>query len=64
MIKLDATSGVLSVDADLENRTAGVREANGDGAGTGRELFAGLRSLVSGAEQGAMTVQLQEIGVQ
>jgi phosphogluconate dehydratase len=35
-------------------------QAKDDRWQTGRELFAGLRMLVSGAEEGAMTFQLEE----
>ena len=63
LIRLDADNGQLEVlvDAD-EFASRAAREANFDNDrwGTGRELFAGLRSLVGSAEQGAMSFALQE----
>ncbi len=63
MIRLDAEEGVLEVMVDertLGERDAGARNLDGDRWQTGRELFAGMRSLVTSAETGAMTFQLSE----
>ena len=51
VITVDATTGTLSVEADLSTREA-VRVST-DATGTGRELFAGMRRLVSSADRGA-----------
>ena len=66
MIRLDAEEGVLEVMVDAEEFAARApRKAylDGDRWGTGRELFAGMRALVGGAEQGAMSFALQEKSV-
>lgn len=63
VIRLDAEQGELEVliDADeLAVRTPRKPALEEDRRGTGRELFAGMRSLVTGAEQGAMTFNLEE----
>lgn len=60
MICLDAEKGVLKTNADLSARETPSRDLAEDHWGTGRELFAGLRELVGGAEQGAMTFELDE----
>ena len=63
MIRLDADEGVLEVlvsDAELAARESKPRDLEGDRWQTGRELFAGMRGLVTNAEDGAMTFQLQE----
>lgn len=53
MIELDADAGVLKVLADdFEDRVAETREHEFT-QGMGRELFAGFRSLVGNAEDGA-----------
>lgn len=63
VILLDAEAGRLEVKTGgdkLSEREMAAPELAGERWGTGRELFAGLRGLVSGAEQGAMTFQLAE----
>ena len=63
MIRLDADEGVLEVlvsDAELAARDSKPRDLEADRWQTGRELFAGMRGLVTNAEDGAMTFQLQE----
>ncbi len=63
MILLDAEAGRLEVTTSgdtLGDRATPPPDFGEDRWGTGRELFAGLRGLVSGAEQGAMTFQLGE----
>jgi phosphogluconate dehydratase len=64
LIRLDAEDGVLEVvgAADLDARETPSRDLAGDHWETGRELFAGMRSLVGGAEDGAMTFDLEERG--
>ncbi|MEL6790175.1 MAG: phosphogluconate dehydratase [Pseudomonadota bacterium] len=62
-ITLDAQAGTLSVAVApdvLAARTPMVPDLDIDHWGTGRELFAGLRALVTGAEEGAMTLALKE----
>ncbi|HQZ00116.1 MAG TPA: phosphogluconate dehydratase [Propionicimonas sp.] len=55
LIRLDATSGTLEVHADdLERREPARRDAPRP-LGLGRDLFAGMRATVTGAEQGACT---------
>ncbi|MGV6820330.1 MAG: phosphogluconate dehydratase [Parvularcula sp.] len=59
IIELDAISGTLTVDVDqatLDRRPAACMEERSHDVGMGRELFHGMRQLVSGAEDGAMTV--------
>ncbi len=60
MIRVDAEVGVLECDADLGLRDTPARNLSEDRWGTGRELFAGFRSLVGKAEEGAMTFELAE----
>ncbi len=63
IIRLDAENGRLEVLVDVEElkaRAAATGDVDADRWGTGRELFAGMRSLVGGAEEGAMTFALQE----
>ena len=62
MIRVDAEAGVLSCNADLGERETPLRDLTEDRWETGRELFAGFRSLVGKAEEGAMTFDLQERG--
>jgi phosphogluconate dehydratase len=62
-ILLDAPRGLLEVgvsQAELESReTSGGTPAESQ-AGLGRELFDGFRRLVSGAEQGAMSILVNQ----
>jgi len=60
IIRLDAEAGLLDVDAELDGRETPPRDLDQDRWGTGRELFAGFRSLVGKAEEGAMTFELEE----
>ncbi len=63
MITLDAENGVLEVKAsseDFASRKAEVVDLASQRRGVGRELFAGLRASVNGAEEGAMTFLLEE----
>lgn len=60
IILLDAEAGVLETTADLGNRQIPDHDLAAERWGTGRELFAGMRSLVGGAEEGAMTFALEE----
>lgn len=63
IIRLDADAGVLEVkvsDGDLAGRTPTPATVDADRWGTGRELFAGMRAAVCGAEEGAMTFTLTE----
>ena len=63
LIRLDAEEGRLDVkvgSAELAARAPLAHDLNADRWGTGRELFAGLRRLVGGAEEGAMTFELHE----
>lgn len=60
IIRLDADAGVLKVDATLDGRETPAHELDADRWETGRELFAGFRSLVGAAEEGAMTFRLSE----
>ena len=62
-LRLDAISGeldVLMAAQELEGRELLKPRLSAEHWGMGRELFAGMRDLVTGAEQGAMTFQLQE----
>ena len=63
MVHLDAENGILSVDVAPEvfaaRKPLSASMAN-DRWGAGRELFAGMRHMVTGAEQGAMTFMLEE----
>ena len=62
LIRLDAEQGVLEVVGvpELADRDVPHRDLTGDRWGTGRELFAGFRALVGGAEAGAMAMELVE----
>ena len=60
IIRLDAEAGVLECDAELGARETPPHDLDTDRWGTGRELFAGFRSLVGKAEDGAMTFALEE----
>ncbi len=63
IIRLDADAGMLEVKLDkatFDARSVHAPSLNHDRWGTGRELFAGMRISVSGAEQGAMTFHLSE----
>lgn len=63
MMTLDAEAGTLSIDVTLEElkaRSAQQNHVDAERWGTGRELFAGMRSLVTGAEQGAVSMMLTE----
>ena len=65
VIRLDAVAGTLQAlvpEADWAARTVTEVDVSGHHVGTGRELFAGMRQLVSGAEQGAMTFGWTEQG--
>ncbi|MEY3038752.1 MAG: hypothetical protein RL143_1319, partial [Pseudomonadota bacterium] len=56
MIRLDANTGELTLlvdDATLAAREAATANLASHQFGWGREMFAGMRQLVSGAEQGA-----------
>jgi phosphogluconate dehydratase len=62
-LRLDAKAGTLDVLIDatmLDEREGVTPKLTAEHWGMGRELFAGMRDLVTGAEQGAMTFQLQE----
>ncbi len=63
IIRLDADEGRLEIKVDaaeLNRRAPVAHDLDADRWGTGRELFAGLRRLVGGAEDGAMTFRLRE----
>ena len=63
VIRLDAQTGRLEAavrEDELASRKTATPDFRTGRWGTGRELFAGMRALVSGAEQGAMTFQLSE----
>lgn len=61
MIRLDTNTGILEVlGAELEKRTPLSVDRSADQWGTGRELFAGLRGLVTSAEDGASSLRLTE----
>ncbi|MEM7569500.1 MAG: phosphogluconate dehydratase [Pseudomonadota bacterium] len=63
IITLDAEAGTLSIDvpeATLQARTPLQNHVEEERWGTGRELFAGMRTLVTGAEQGAVSLMLAE----
>jgi phosphogluconate dehydratase len=64
MMRLDAETGdlTISVDADeLAAREAKPVDLNDSHWSSGRELFGGMRTLVTGAEEGAMSFQLREV---
>lgn len=63
MIRLDANEGRLDVlvsEKELAARQPKVPAIEEERRGVGRELFAGMRKLVTGAEEGAMTFELTE----
>lgn len=60
IVRLDAEAGVLETGADLSGRDTPAHDLDEERWGTGRELFAGFRSLVGAAEDGAMTFRLEE----
>ncbi|MBB5518816.1 phosphogluconate dehydratase [Amphiplicatus metriothermophilus] len=63
VIRLDAETGELSAMLDEEElaaRAPAKADLSGEHWGAGRELFAGMRALVGGAEEGAMTFRLEE----
>ena len=60
VVRVDATTGVLEVLADLTGREAKAPNLDEERWGVGRELFAGFRSLVGPAEEGAMSLALHE----
>ncbi|WP_306253261.1 phosphogluconate dehydratase [Parvularcula sp. IMCC14364] len=63
VIRLDAVTGTLEAmveQAELDSRARPEPSIFEEHWGTGRELFAGMRSLVTGAEQGAMSFSLSE----
>lgn len=56
MIRLDAHTGELTLlvdEAELTSRDCATQDLSAHQFGMGREMFAGMRSLVSGAEEGA-----------
>lgn len=56
IIRLDAHTGELTLlvdDKELEARDVATYDLSSHHQGMGREMFAGMRSLVSGAEEGA-----------
>ena len=65
LIRLDADAGTLQAlvhETEWAARTPIELDVSPYQVGTGRELFAGLRQRVSGAEQGAMTFGWTEQG--
>ena len=63
VIRLDADKGVLDILVDRKEfaaRPPAPFEGEAERWGTGRELFAGMRALVTSAETGAMTFMLAE----
>ena len=60
MMRIDAENGVLEVQADLEQRETLGHPLEVERKGSGRELFAGFRSLVGTAEGGAMVFGLED----
>ena len=52
-VVIDATTGVLRVEADLGERLVPEVDLSANGFGFGRELFAPFRAAVSSAEEGA-----------
>lgn len=59
MIELNTETGEMSLLVDTEvlaNRTAQVSHIEKHQVGMGREMFAGMRSTLSGAEQGACSL--------
>ncbi|MEO0410800.1 MAG: phosphogluconate dehydratase [Pseudomonadota bacterium] len=63
MITFDVAAGTLSIDVpedDLRAREPLQSHVEDERWGTGRELFAGMRQLVTSAEQGAISMMLTE----
>lgn len=61
VVRIDAGAGRLEIKAEgFEMRAAATPDLSEEHRGSGRELFAGLRALASGAESGAMTFDLVE----
>ncbi len=63
IITIDARNGVLEAQVDpaeFAARSPSPPDLESDRWGVGRELFAGMRSLVTGAEEGATTLALRE----
>jgi phosphogluconate dehydratase len=61
MIELDTATGVMSVlvsDEELESREAKVTDVANHQVGMGREMFAAIRTTLTGAEQGACSLFL------
>ncbi|MEM0909761.1 MAG: phosphogluconate dehydratase [Pseudomonadota bacterium] len=59
MIEIDTTSNEITLHVDeneLSNRTAVAIDLSESHQGMGRELFAGMRSTLTGAEQGACSL--------
>ena len=59
MIELNTQTGVMSLlvdQAELANREAKVTDVAQHQVGMGREMFAGMRSTLTGAEQGACSL--------
>jgi len=62
IIRLDTETGELIVKApDFAMRKAEIPDTASYNVGCGRELFAGFRTLVGGAEQGAMSFGWEDI---
>jgi len=58
LVRLDAEAGTLQAlvpEVEWADRTELALDVSDAHVGVGRELFGGLRQMVSGAEQGAMT---------
>ena len=58
LLRLDAARGVLEVcipAEELAAREPASIDLAANAAGTGRELFGGMRAMVTGAEAGATT---------
>lgn len=63
IIRLDVGAGalVLKVDAaEIGRRASATADFSAERWGSGRELFAAMRGIVTGAEEGAMTFMLEE----
>jgi phosphogluconate dehydratase len=63
VIRLDAEKGILDIlvdRAEFAARTPAPFDGDDERWGVGRELFAGMRALVTSAEAGAMTFLLAE----
>ena len=59
IIELDTKTGALTLHVDeatLAQRTAAVADLTMQHEGMGRELFGGMRGVISGAEEGACTL--------